>query len=57
MKHNATKMSLTGGFSRRSLPRVTGPPRPCRGHESPVTFLQVAALPPRCYDLVFHDPC
>src|SRR5712664_1991223 len=35
-------------------------PRLCRGlptsHESPVTFPKVAALPPGCYDLVFHDP-
>ncbi len=30
------------------VPKLTG---------APLTFPPVAALPPECYDLVFHDPC
>ena len=43
--------------SERPSERGSTSPRPCRGHESKVTSPCVAAFPPGCYDLVFHDPC
>jgi hypothetical protein len=43
--------------SERPSERGSTSPRPCRGHESKVTSPCVAAFPPECYDLVFHDPC
>ncbi len=48
MKRLATDITLPAGLSRRALPQVIGLTNP----QSP---LRVAALPPRCYDLVFHD--
>ena|SRR5882762_1557240 len=50
MKPIATNVSLTGALPRRTFPPLTS-------HESPVTSTLVAAFPPGCYDLVFHDPC
>jgi len=50
MKPIATNVSLTGVLPRRTFPPLTS-------HESPVTSTLVAAFPPGCYDLVFHDPC
>jgi hypothetical protein len=49
-QYAATNVSLTGSLSRRTLP-------PVASHESLVTSAPVAAFPPGCYDLVFHDSC
>ncbi len=50
MKPIDSKMRLTGGLPRRSLPQVTD-------LGTRLTLPPVAALAPGCYDLESHDPC
>jgi hypothetical protein len=50
LKSTSTELSPSCGQPGRYLPQVTD-------HGTRVTLPPVAALPPGCYDLVFHDPC